>query len=61
VVSVVPLNWKDPDHVHATIVGVDQAEVTKSCGCGILPERGKTDAGSAGTQPARDTLAEASE
>ena len=35
--------------------------VTNSGRCGILAERGKTDVGSAGTQPARDTLAEASE
>lgn len=36
-------------------------QVTNGGRCGILEERGKTDAGSAGTQPARDTLAEASE
>ena len=36
-------------------------QVTNGGRCGTLAERGKTDAGSAGTQPARDTLAEASE
>jgi|GEM_PF-7110438 len=36
-------------------------QVTNGSRCGILAERGETDAGSAGTQPVRDTLAEASE
>ncbi|MBL8820757.1 MAG: hypothetical protein JNL58_32345 [Planctomyces sp.] len=35
--------------------------VTNGGRCGTLAKRGETDAGSAGTQPARDTLAEASE
>ena len=58
--SDVSLIWRDPDPVHATIPSLDQAVVTECCNCGIVDERGKTDAGSAGTQPARDTLAEAS-
>jgi hypothetical protein len=36
-------------------------QVTNGGRCGILAKRGETAAGSAGTQPARDTLAEASE
>ena len=35
--------------------------VTRSRVCGILQEQDETDAGTAGTQPARDNLAEASE
>ncbi len=33
--------------------------LTECCNCGIVDQRGKTDAGFEGTQPARDTLAEA--